>query len=375
MNAPTQGIQAKAGTNGLLLPGLPRLPTLDGWRAVCILFVLGAHCTVTDRFPLRLAPAFVWLFDGSLGVRFFFVISGFLITWLMLAEGRRNGVVNLRHFYIRRALRILPVYLAFAASLLALQTFTTLRLDGRSWVGILTFTTNIVGSSSWTGGHLWSLAEEEQFYLLWPLLFRWSRAHARLRTAACLLGVPILLCPVIRVLGYLRMMPAAYYRGFGVSSCDSIAFGCALAVLYAHRRGQVHAFIARRRRATALAGAVLILVPYALTKLFLFGIVTVPLGESFEAAGFCMLLLTGICEPDFAFFRILSLRWICWVGALSYSVYIWQQIFCTSPSSYGIAHLWCLSFPWWLAAAFLTAFISYYAFERPLFGLRRHFRD
>jgi peptidoglycan/LPS O-acetylase OafA/YrhL len=367
--------ETEPNTSELLLPGVPRLPTLDGWRAFSILFVLGAHCTITQGFPRQLEPVFRWLFDGSVGVRFFFVISGFLITWLLLIEGQRKGTVSLKHFYIRRALRILPVYAAFLTVLLALQSFTAFRLDVRSWLGSLTFTTNIVGSSSWTNGHLWSLAEEEQFYLLWPGLFLLSNAHTRVRTAAWLLSIPILICPFIRVLGYLRMMPPIFYKGLGISSCDSLAFGCATAIFFMHRRRSIEEFIAPRRCIMVLVGVGLILVPYVLTKLFVLGLFTVPLGESLQAAGFSILLLTGICHPDFAFFRILRCRRICEVGVLSYSIYIWQQVFCTSPSSFGIGHLWCLSFPWWLAAAFFAAFISYYALERPLFRLRRHFRE
>src|ERR1700678_2280156 len=232
------------GFEGAILLASPRLPTLAGWRAVSIITVLGAHTTVTQGFPARLLPLFTWLFDGSLGVRFFFVISGFLITWLMLVEGRRNGTVNLKHFYVRRALRILPVYAAFFVVLLVLQMSTTFHLNARSWFGNLTFTTNIVGSASWTNGHLWSLAEEEQFYLLWPALFVLSSASTRMRTAALILAVPILACPVIRVLGYLRKMPPIFYRGMGITFSDSLAVGCAAAILFMNQREGVEQFIA-----------------------------------------------------------------------------------------------------------------------------------
>ncbi len=68
-----------------------RLPSLDGWRAASILMVLGAHCKFAADFPAALATPFLWLFDGNLGVRMFFVISGFLITWLMLVEHDRTS--------------------------------------------------------------------------------------------------------------------------------------------------------------------------------------------------------------------------------------------------------------------------------------------
>jgi len=348
---------------------------LDGWRAISILFVLGAHCTITEGFPARFTNAFNWIFDGSLGVRFFFVISGFLITWLLLVEEQRSGRVDLRHFYIRRALRILPVYTAFLAVLLGLQIFTAFHLDARSWIGSLTFSTNIVGTSSWTNGHLWSLAQEEQFYLVWPGLFVLSGASARPRTAACLLSIPILACPLIRVLGYLRIMPPLFYHCMGTSSFDSIAFGCAAAVLFNHKRAEAERCISSAPRQMVFAGTCLILFPYILTKIFLAGILTVPLGESLQAVGFCVLLLVGIVKPNFVFFRVLCRRWMCEIGLLSYSIYIWQQIFCSKPGAFGLEHAWWLAFPSWLVPVFLTAFLSYYALEQPLFRLRKHFRD
>src|SRR5260221_3637137 len=89
-----------------------RLPSLDGWRAVAIILVLGFHAEQSQRFPRQLGGVFGF-FDGPLGVRFFFVISGFLITWLLVQEHDYNGCVRLSSFYIRRALRILPAYVGF----------------------------------------------------------------------------------------------------------------------------------------------------------------------------------------------------------------------------------------------------------------------
>ena len=86
--------------------------------------VLGAHTIFTPGFPPAFTTAFRWIFDGDLGVRFFFIISGFLITWLMILENDRIGRVCLKQFYIRRALRILPVYFAFMLVLAGLRIWT-----------------------------------------------------------------------------------------------------------------------------------------------------------------------------------------------------------------------------------------------------------
>src|SRR5580692_8595009 len=144
-----------------------RLPSLDGWRAISILLVLGCHATCAEGFPAVLTPVFNSIFDGNLGVRFFFIVSGFLITWLMLLENAKNGSVSLREFYIRRCLRILPIYVAFLCVLAVLHFTGVGRESTAAWTGNLTFTRNLQGSA--TGGdafsaHLWSLSIEEQFY-------------------------------------------------------------------------------------------------------------------------------------------------------------------------------------------------------------------
>ena len=92
-----------------------KLPSLDGWRAVSIALVLLQHSSFAAGFPAMLDSALSGfkangIEPGSLGVRFFFVISGFLITWLLLQEQAKHGSISLKHFYLRRALRILPVY-------------------------------------------------------------------------------------------------------------------------------------------------------------------------------------------------------------------------------------------------------------------------
>jgi len=99
-----------------------RLPCVDGWRALSICLVLGAHSLAMTGFPgdNPLVSCFPLLVDGNLGVRFFFVISGFLITYLLIEEQARNGDISLTKFCIRRALRILPVYLMYLAVVAAL---------------------------------------------------------------------------------------------------------------------------------------------------------------------------------------------------------------------------------------------------------------
>jgi len=351
---------------------------LDGWRAISIILVLGAHSNHTAGFPSKWHSVFKWLFDGRLGVRFFFIISGFIITWLMLVEHARNGRVNLHHFYARRALRILPVYGAFLGVLFGLQLFPGYRQSAAAWIGNLTFTTNFV-SDNWISGHLWSLAVEEQFYLLWPGLFLLCGAATRWRWTALVLGIPILVAPLFRVLAYTNAYPGFLHPLFRGTSffycCDSLAVGCVCAILFDRERKIIQNFFMSRPVTAFLVGLALILIPYLSNRLFSLDNFTVALDDSFQAWGFGILLLQSIINPKFGFYGILNWRWIREIGVLSYSLYIWQQIFCANPKDFGIGNFWWMSFPGWLFSAFTVALISYYGFERPLFRLRGRFRD
>lgn len=131
-----------------------RLPSLDGLRAVSIAMVIGAHAIGAFGLPGWLQP-FAFIIDGDLGVRIFFCISGFLITHLLLHERKRTGSIDLKAFYVRRALRIIPVAYAFIAVLLILTALGQLHLPACNFVTALTFTKNYA-CAALPDGHLWS---------------------------------------------------------------------------------------------------------------------------------------------------------------------------------------------------------------------------
>jgi peptidoglycan/LPS O-acetylase OafA/YrhL len=155
---------------------------------------------------------------------------------------------------------------------------------------------------------------------------------------------------------------------------DALAIGCLCAVILAQKRGILEDFFKSRPLSSFLLACSLILVPHCFNQLLIFKLFTIPLGNTFQAGGFAILLLHSIIRPNFGIFRLLNLKVVSGVGVLSYSIYIWQQLFCTQPSSYGISPTWWLSYPTWLIAAFGTAVVSYFCLERPLFRLRARFR-
>jgi peptidoglycan/LPS O-acetylase OafA/YrhL len=350
--------------------GVGYLPSLDGWRALSILLVLGSHTKDTANFPPEWLGLFWWLFDGNLGVRCFFIISGFLITTLMLRETASSGSLDLKRFYIRRALRILPVYLVFLVVVALLECFTAFHQAGSQWVHLLTFTTNFSTSSNWLTGHTWSLACEEQFYLIWPVLFG-AVGLQFVRKSLWFLGLPLVLCPLWRVVAYLKLFPDnVLFNQFSFFSyLDTLAFGCLLAY--------VHPWIGQQLRAgrtsiplVVVSCLILILGPYVLQHAYLAGIFTVPLGATFQALGICLLISLSIHQPSKGPSRVLNLKPVIWLGQLSYSIYIWQQFFCAKPVLFGWPLMWFQSSPFWIPASLGTGIASYYLLERPLLKLR-----
>lgn len=353
-----------------------RFPSLDGWRAVSILLVLAAHCKFAAGFPKVLDPPLLDPFwsSGNLGVRFFFVISGFLITYLLVREFDETGCVSLKGFYIRRALRILPVYAAFLLVVVGLQLFTPFHQTTADWIANATFTTDF-HPSSLTTAHLWSLSVEEQFYLLWPFAFALI-GFQRKRRLCLFLCVPILLAPVFRLMTHTDHYPAGMAPFFQVYSFlnyfDSLSIGCLTAILLARFQPEILAFVRRRAALTFAVAVLLVLVPGAVTKVHRWHAITLAFSESFQAIGFALLILESVLLPHL--FKPLNWPVMKRIGVLSYSIYIWQEIFCTEPGVFGLKPVWWLSFPGWLVPVFVVAAISFYGFEKPLMALRARFR-
>ena len=220
-----------------------KLPSLDGWRAVSIALVLLAHSTFTTSFPTALNPLIVNYFAaGSLGVHFFFVISGFLITWLLLQEQAKHGTISLKHFYLRRALRILPVYFFY---LLVLGFLTRYAQPPSAWLANVTFTTNLFPYPGATE-HFWSLGVEEQFYLLWPGLLILILARQKKGGANLLkfLLLPLAVAPLARLLECKHWYPEPLHIPLlFFNESDSLAYGCVTAVMFARWRNDLELFL------------------------------------------------------------------------------------------------------------------------------------
>ena len=200
-----------------------RRPVLDGLRALAILGVIVAHADV----PFMLSA-------GGIGVTLFFVLSGFLITRLLVEERERIGRIDLRAFYARRLRRLVPPLVAFLAVVTALLVARGEPLWGV--LSTLTFTTDVASLLRvpvHLVGHTWSLSLEEQFYVVWPVvLIAVGRRHTRWLVTA--LSVGAVLVAGNRMLLDLRGVSLVRSFYSPDTRSDALLVGCILALVLPH---------------------------------------------------------------------------------------------------------------------------------------------
>ena len=296
-------------------------PALDGMRGIAILLVF-VHHSLTF-----LAPTHQEAFPGGfLGVDVFFTLSGFLITTLLLEEFQRSGRISLLGFYRRRALRLLPAVavLLVVSTGYVLATGWPRRPQLTTVIAVATYSTNWFANANSQltlgFGHMWSLAIEEQFYLLWPLVLLVVlglalRRHASPRLLASGLAVAVVAVAVWRaVLRDSRPWTQVYFRTD--ARLDQLLVGALLAV--ALHQGWVNT-----RKPAWLAAAGLLGLGYLAMSIDAFGTAYYDWGALL--ASLCTVaLILGTLDGRGPVARLLRLRPLRDLGLISYSLYLWH---------------------------------------------------
>jgi peptidoglycan/LPS O-acetylase OafA/YrhL len=284
------------------------LPALDGLRAVAVAVVMVYHSGV-EAVP------------GDLGVTAFFVLSGFLITWLLLKERDRTGSVSLRNFYLRRALRIFPAYFVFVGVSLALDFALGDPWSRIDVISAFTYTINYRNALFGHVGpiaHAWSLGIEEQFYLLWPFLLILLDRVGKLRQGLGWIIAGVCLWRSLLFLGF--GLPDHYVYNALDTRFDSLAIGCLMAVLT-----QAPRFIALAPRLAARAWYPLPVILLLYVSRRLVG----PdwhysLGFSVDSILMALIILQLMQLSTSSAWRWLDSRFAVWMGAVSYPLYLWH---------------------------------------------------
>jgi peptidoglycan/LPS O-acetylase OafA/YrhL len=324
------------------------LPTLDGWRALAVIGVILLHgrfftCHWLQRVSVH----------GGSGVALFFAISGFLISHLLLEEHDRAGSIDLVRFYMKRCFLILPAYFVALLCVGLISNLGAIRLNGYEIPSCLLFLRSykplgMEESSGYYTAHYWSLAVEAHFYVIYPLIVDYLPRHRAKVTLSLAMAVLI----------WRWFMP-----GFmDDTRMDGLFWGCLAAIYFDFLRDLVERV---RFKQLWLPIGVIVL-----------GAMRLPIKPDLEvtvqAVLIPTLILSTMLQPRSWLSRFLDAKPVAWIGTISYSLYLWQQLFLPPLVPAGSPLRSLQRPPWNLLAILSLATLSFYLIETPMihFGNR-----
>lgn len=347
----------------LARPATGYIPTLDGWRAIAILGVMlfhGGALFPSHPFLSRLQNL------GANGVQLFFGISGLLICSRLAQEEHATGTVSLRAFYLRRLFRIQPAALTYLVAVAILSAAGVIAFSSRGWWSALLSVRNLYQSSNPADGavytaHFWSLAVEEHFYLVMPWLLIGLREERRVRWFGCLAAAFLLLN---------EFAVRTWISSKGINSESELCwlFLAAWLALVIRQAGYRERF--QRYLPSGPVFLVVCLIGLGTALRFRFvGHLWLP--------SFPLLLLSTILNPGSVLSRILEWNPLRVLGLVSYSLYLWQELFCVSLTAFPQGRWplgWMQHHPQSYIFPVGLAFFSYFFVERPFLQIGARFR-
>ena len=335
-----------------------RVVALDGLRGFAIGLVLARHA-----LPAQIGGG------GFAGVDLFFVLSGFLITTLLIEEHTKSGHIMLGKFYARRALRLLPaLYFMLAVYAVVLLVFAPAAKDHLSWLGFAAV--YATPFAQWNGaeiapglGVVWSLAVEEYFYFLWPLLFMAMLALKLPKTARYAIPVALaILFMAIRVATWFQHGTRIYEMPW--TWIDGLLAGCLTAMLW--KGGLI-----KKVPAWAYWSAFTLIVafsffPNAKGATFTY-VVALPLLAVCSA----IVVASLVTSSNSKLAALLTFRPLRWLGTRSYAIYLWNAIFLSAAKPFEIARP--LEVGGGIVLSLLIAEISFRLVEKPALKYKKRF--
>lgn len=346
--------------------GTRRIAGLDGIRALAVVAVIAAHAHVS------------WLHGGGVGVDVFFVLSGYLITSLLLAEHEHTGRISLSRFWGRRVLRLLPALLLLLVVVNGIAVVKPWVFGPLGESGIAATPSVLFFFSNWliviqngpalgTFGPLWSLSVEDQFYLIWPVIVVCAFLLRR-ALRALVIGV-VAVCLAVFVYRLIVFEPSHLLRTFGTDfRVDMLLYGCLLAIAFALGRDETIRRWSRRLVIPAVVYLIVVAIfipefnrPDVGTIVYLYYTVGIPI------VGLASVILIGfvVTHQGALLTRFLQLPPFAYLGRTSYAMYLWhypiilalQIRFAPDPN---------VTFLVSLVLTVIAATLSWYLLERPL---------
>lgn len=337
-----------------------RIPSLDGLRAISIIIVILRHLLSQHYLNqnLRYIPI---LFDGQFGVNVFFVISGFLITTLLIKEQEDKRKVSIKKFYLRRIIRIFPAYFFLMFIYSVLQYVKIIEISYGSWITALTFTKFLNGGTDWYTWHTWSLSVEEWFYLVWPVLFSYLN-----KNKIKILLLIIVLIPFIRFLSTANLISTISNLSL-LTRADAIAIGC----LFAIYKVDIEKMILNENRYLMFFVLLIGLLMIITLSPYVVGTTLRPLNVAIGGSHgtimnfiICTILIYSIQPKKEWWYNLLNNKIMIYIGKISFSLYLWQQLFIHNTTS------WYNNFPVNLLFVVIFSILSYHLIEKQFLKLK-----
>ena len=341
------------------------VPELDGMRGLAVLAVIMFHA----RVP--------WFRGGFIGVDIFFVLSGFLITSLLVQEYNSRQHIDLKNFYMRRVLRLGPALVAFLAIFVSISLLMLDAEKARSNIIDTLITLFYFTNWSWAFqihpsqplGHTWSLSIEEQFYIIWPTLLitflRFTRSRINVIFAVVLLLLSSWLTRICLAAGGASV--DRLYDGLDTRG-DELLIGCLLGIILSsnlikeHHQYQIEnvlKFIGPLSVISLLLSSIFM----RLSKMYMYywGFLVI----EFSAI---IIILDVFISQKSIIKRILLIKPLAWIGKISYGLYLWHYLIFYTMRGLGFRHIVTMTIG--TGVTFLVASASYYFLERPFLKLK-----
>lgn len=344
-----------------------RIPTLDGWRAVAIVGVITAHgggALFASAGPWPSSRLLNLTQKGALGVDVFFGISGLLITSRLLAEWNRKGAFSLSRFYLRRVFRILPPAMLYLLLLAILGNLNYLDIVPTELICSALFFRNyglaFLPGHVWFSDHFWSLSIEEHFYMLWPLLF--ACLGKTIRSVFWVVGICMAIA-IWREVNFNLWVPAVLHSvepsWRSDLRFDALLWGAGAALASYNPRTQ--RWLKWFNSYVCVGAAALLLLTAALD---------VP-GHLVIKPVLIVTIILGTCtNPGSTWGRLLEAPAARWIGKLSYSIYLYQQLFLVPPEHLALFRISGVgSLVLAIAALLLMAMMSFHGVEVPMIAV------
>jgi len=341
-----------------------RVKFLDAWRFIAVSMVINGHLLIHSPFGLVFGHAFgPWVHRlAHLGVIFFFFISGYVICTSLLVEYNHTQRVSLPAFYVRRFFRILPPLALFLIACFALEKFGVIDILNSQLLKSALFLCNLqvfFGDCSWYAGHTWSLAYEEQFYLIFPLLFIWLFLFLQKSSSFLMLWVGmVFLSLVLKFTDHDFFGEYLNYMIFLLTGVVAALYKTEI-LQRLHQTSILHWLIA------CLSWLLIVYLTPQLYEKYVY-VLVYPFLIAY------LVLATPVHSSGFRLF--FENHFICYLGRISYTVYLWQQL-ATAKYEY-LPLIW---YPIMIVAVWVFAHYSFKFFETPLIhyasGLSRRIKE